>query len=470
MPVICALIATCAVPVGLAQLGRTAKKNKGPRAVGLVELSSDGQARLIPVAIMIDGKFYDASAYKASPVPMAIWGQTVYEATRNGVSQGLFTVNEAMRAGTAWSANGNWVPAGSKPAKKHSETQPRFEEETGPPKLRRPEGEKKAPSGSGDDKPASTPPAATPSPPAPSTAPSSTTSPTSTTSSSPTSSAPPSPDASKSGSGQEKPSDNASGGSMTTASNDEDPNRPVLSRGKKETLGSTQPAASKSTSSKSGSAPGKGGADLSKTAAKPEDKKSGPQLYPAVSDVGGPDPRPYFYDLKSDEEQKIRKKMLAMISDLIVARAKPAEAPAAPAKTAVRPGAPRRATKAPQPNFDDERFHAFDLSNTNEPVFVMSVKAQMPPARGTSVDTGLTYFVTLVVKQDIYAELRKLNATVTDTHHLDQTPRMELIDAVDADGDGRGELLFREITDAGSVYGIYRAGADQLFPLFEGTH
>ena len=257
---------------------------------------------------------------------------------------------------------------------------------------------------------------------------------------------------------------------MTTSSNDEDPNRPVLARGKKETLGSTQPAASNSSSLKSANASGKGATASAKTPAKPDDKKSGPQLLPAVSDAGGPDPRPYSYDLKSDEEQKIRKKMLAMISDLIVARAKPAEAPAAPAKTAARPGAPRRAAKAPQPNIDEVQFHAFDLSNTNEPVFVMSVKAQMPPAAGTSVDSGLTYFVTLVVKQDIYAELRKLNATVTDTRHLDETPRMELIDAVDADGDGRGELLFREITDAGNVYGIYRAGADQLFPLFEGTH
>src|SRR5215469_17507865 len=136
--VICALAALCLAPLAAWQLPRTTKKDKGPRAVGLVELSTDGNARFIPVAIMIDGKFYDASAYKASPVPMAIWGQTVYEATRNGVSQGLFTVNEAMRAGTAWSANGNWVPAGSKPARKHTETQPRFEEETGPPKLRRP--------------------------------------------------------------------------------------------------------------------------------------------------------------------------------------------------------------------------------------------------------------------------------------------------------------------------------------------
>jgi hypothetical protein len=49
------------------------------------------------------------------------------------------------------------------------------------------------------------------------------------------------------------------------------------------------------------------------------------------------------------------------------------------------------------------------------------------------------------------------------------TPRMEFIDVVDADGDGRGELLFREISDAGSSYVVYRVGADQLWQLFEGT-
>src|ERR1700741_2766986 len=101
--VICALIAFGATQVGSAQLGHASKKDKGPRAVGLVELSTDGKARLIPVAIMIDGKFYDAAAYKASPVPMAIWGDTVYEAERTGVSQGLFTVREAVKTG-----NNNW--------------------------------------------------------------------------------------------------------------------------------------------------------------------------------------------------------------------------------------------------------------------------------------------------------------------------------------------------------------------------
>jgi hypothetical protein len=44
---------------------------------------------------------------------------------------------------------------------------------------------------------------------------------------------------------------------------------------------------------------------------------------------------------------------------------------------------------------------------------------------------------------------------------------MELIDAVDADGDGRGELLFRRTFDSGSFYAIYRVTADQLWPLYE---
>ena len=81
----------------------------------------------------------------------------------------------------------------------------------------------------------------------------------------------------------------------------------------------------------------------------------------------------------------------------------------------------------------------------------------------------LPLYVTLVAKKNIYDELRKLYAGVTDARHLDLTPRLELIDAVDADGDGRGELLFRRFTDIGKAYGVYRAAADSLFPLFEGT-
>jgi hypothetical protein len=56
---------------------------------------------------------------------------------------------------------------------------------------------------------------------------------------------------------------------------------------------------------------------------------------------------------------------------------------------------------------------------------------------------------------------------VTDKFHLDVTPRLEFIDVVDADGDGRGELLFQETTDVGKGYLIYRATADRLWKMFD---
>ena len=58
---------------------------------------------------------------------------------------------------------------------------------------------------------------------------------------------------------------------------------------------------------------------------------------------------------------------------------------------------------------------------------------------------------------------------MTDTEHLDVIPRLELIDAVDVDGDGRGELLFREVSDAGSAFVVYRVIGDHLYPLFQGA-
>src|ERR1700733_15290645 len=89
--VISATLALMMVPAASAQAAHAAKANKGPRALGLIEMTN-GKARLIPIVILIDGQYFDASAYKASPVPMALWGGTVYEGVRTGVSQGLFTV------------------------------------------------------------------------------------------------------------------------------------------------------------------------------------------------------------------------------------------------------------------------------------------------------------------------------------------------------------------------------------------
>src|SRR5437016_13575876 len=81
--VICALAALIFATLAGAQQPRRAKE-KGPRALGLLELSANGNARLIPLTIMVDGKFYDASDYKESTGPRARWGQAGYVAENTG--------------------------------------------------------------------------------------------------------------------------------------------------------------------------------------------------------------------------------------------------------------------------------------------------------------------------------------------------------------------------------------------------
>ena len=124
--------------------------------------------------------------------------------------------------------------------------------------------------------------------------------------------------------------------------------------------------------------------------------------------------------------------------------------------------------KPPQPSFEDVQFHAFDLSNSNEPVLIVTAKARMP-ARANAAGADLQYIITLVTRDDMYGELHKVFSSITDTQHFDVLSRMELIDAVDADGDGRGELLFRQVSDAGSAFILYRVIGDRLWPLFEGA-
>jgi len=80
----------------------------------------------------------------------------------------------------------------------------------------------------------------------------------------------------------------------------------------------------------------------------------------------------------------------------------------------------------------------------------------------------LVFMIALVARDDIYGELHKVSAQVTDNHHLDAIPKYEFIDAVDVDGDGRAELLFRLTSDAGNVFTVYSVIGDKLWPLFEG--
>jgi hypothetical protein len=188
------------------------------------------------------------------------------------------------------------------------------------------------------------------------------------------------------------------------------------------------------------------------------------QVFPAISAEAGPEPSPYSYGMKPEEEQQFRKQMLVLAGDEVRARAKLLAAQTIqPSEPAKNPAARKTASAKPtQPDFADVQLRVFDLSNSNEPVLVLSAKAHLP-------QSSLQYMVTLVARQDINADFHKVFSNVTDSSHLDVIPQMELIDAVDVDGDGRGELLFRQVSDAGTAFVVYRVIGNQLYALFQGT-
>jgi len=452
-------------PTVPAQITRAPKTSKGPRALGLLELAPNGKAHLIPITIMIDGKYYDASAYKAAPVPMALWSDTVYEAVRTGVSQGLFTVTGALQRkegnATEWMAEGTWQTASSikaKAARKPVASVPRgMNEDEGPPVLRRAGSQKPAPpeTPAAPATPAQPPPAPVGSP---ATAPAATTQPPPvTTASTPASPATPTPQ-------QPAQEDKAP----------EDKDRPALKRGKAGAE-SAEEAQKKITATASAKTVGTASALPPTSAASGASSATPPaaqaanqiQLIPAISDSNGPDPLPYTYNLKPEEEQQFRKKMLALAADEVRARAaelgsgvaQPAHAPSPHGKTT--------AVKPPQPTFEDVQLRIFDLADINEPELVLMAKARMPQRPRDNSD--LEYMVTLVVREDVNGDLHKSLANITDTQHLDVIPQLELIDAVDVDGDGRAELLFRQVSDTGSAFVVYRVIGDHLYPLFHGA-
>ncbi|MFY9561625.1 MAG: hypothetical protein WAQ52_15435 [Terriglobales bacterium] len=385
----------------IAQYGRKSAASKGPRALGLIQLFPNGKARLIPVVITVDGKFFDAGSYKGTPVPMALDFGVVYEGFRTGVSQGTFTITQPGQLRHLWMAEGAWLPAGTKPPEKGKKFEiPKIEDKDAPPRLHR-----------GDAKPADAPPAEKV-PVAP----------------------PPAP----------KPQETVK--VLAPPPPIEDPNRPILRRGKPD------PSARRELVKNfdEEATPGKSAKDSANSV----------KTIPAISDAGGADPRPYIFDLRPGEEASYRSKMLELASAELRAKANASAHEGAPAR-----GARKAPGKLSPAAFDDVHLRIFDLSTSNEPILVLSAKTR-PSAAAGSADSEE---ITLVARTNLEGELHRLFFSRTDPHHLEVTPRMELIDAVDADGDGRGELLFRRTSDAGSSYAIYRATADQLWPLYEGT-
>ena len=65
-------------------------------------------------------------------------------------------------------------------------------------------------------------------------------------------------------------------------------------------------------------------------------------------------------------------------------------------------------------------------------------------------------YVTVIAQPDFNGDPQLRFQSVTDQKHLDITPRMKLIDAVDTDGDNRAELIFELMRASDRQFAIYK--------------
>ena len=119
LPASLVVLLACAISVIASGQRRRAHKL---RSTAVLELTTDHTgkttARVIPVTILDEGLFHDASVYKATPQPLALGAGVVYEAQRSGQPVGYVTILNAAKDPT-WRALGKWQvmspPAPGKP-------------------------------------------------------------------------------------------------------------------------------------------------------------------------------------------------------------------------------------------------------------------------------------------------------------------------------------------------------------------
>jgi hypothetical protein len=355
--------------------------------------------RLVPISLVIEGKFYDAGLYHANPVPFALDMGNVYIVQRAGEALGDFTITApAQIAGGAWIGEGKWFS--NEDRRKQEESRAKesatpvkpAEEKDEPPVLRR--GGKPAASTSA--------PATLPAPAAKVPEPAAT----------------------------------------PTPKSSDDSDRPVLKRGKPEVE-----QTSKLGNEKTPAAPAKIPPGMNKAQV-------------AVSDASTDESRPYTWKWSNTEEEQ---KMRAQIEKLAFA---------AVTDYAAKNGGPKPG------KLEDVEIHAYDLDYNNSPDVILSARVWSAPATAPvrkagsktstpapSAPNSFEYYVTVVAREDIYATLQKSFVEVTDNKHLDAYPRLQVIDAVDADGNGAGDLLFRRISDLSTSFVLYRVYASRLDEL-----
>ena len=470
------------------KVAKNAKESPELRAIAVLEWTGvagkPNASRLIPVAVLAGGELQDGSIYMARPEPMAVAGEVEYELLQGGKPLGFYDIKNAGQEQGSWVGYGSWksLPAPKpKPSMAEVAHSTANNEDEGRPTLHR---KKHGGEGSGGDSQgvdSSTPsapsdpdrptlhkkgssagsgdagnsPAADPGHPtlhkknstddsasSGSSAPNDPDRPTlhkkspSDDSASSGESAPNDPDRPRLKKNKSKPPEEV--GYETALPDVTDPDRPKLLRGK--VSGGTLDV-------------------LPSLMGIPVEM----QQVVAVSDAKSHPEHPWNYSWASpDDEAKMKSAVEDIARDALGIKPPPPPAVHAPKRTPNhKPVKPAPPPPPPPPTpLEGEQFRVFELAYGSGATMVLSAHTA-----GSFSDQK---FVTLVAQPDLYGNVLVLLKNVTDGKHLDDTPRMHLVDAVDAMADNRGELLFELRGSAQRQFALYRVLRGQAEKIFMG--
>jgi len=366
------------------------KKQSGPRAIAVVTWNGDSPkpvphaSVVTPVAILVEGRYYDANLYQAQPEPMALESGVIYDVLKTGEPIGTFTVGGVREQNDTWYGTGLFEPKGAitvQMTKSGAQTT----------RSGQTVAASKSTAGAEEDRPRLR--RGTPPPPAP------------------------------------KEQTDA-----ILSTIDRDPERPTLRRHSAEEIKAQQSAAN---------------------APPPSFVVPETHMLAAVSDAGGPESHSFIPHYKTGEFAQIRDDMEKLVRAELEKQRKQLSSP--PQKT----GRQQRVHTPPASSpieLDNPKFGIFDVNGNNAPIVIYSATVMLD---------GAKKYITVAAWEEIDESLRKVFTQVTDDAHLDVYPRLEIIDAVDASGNGRGELLFRAFGDQGNRFVLYHPGPDSFDLLFD---
>jgi hypothetical protein len=447
------------------QVSKTSQDAPVVRSVAVVEWTGDEghpkTSRIVPVSVYDGEVLQDGGIYLPQPAPLALSGEVEYELKDNGKTVGLFDINGAGQEQGSWIGFGTWKPL-PKPKTAALAKSAKVDLWGDDVQSDRPVLHRKAHSADSSD--------------------------SGTGASSGSSGQASDPDRptlhkkTSSDSGSSSGTSTDSGSSSTPS----DPDRPTLHKksSDSDSTSSSAPAADPdrpTLKKKSGKAP----ADVAYVESLPDvsdpDRPRlqrgkvagvGSEVLPtlkglppdmhqlvAVSDARNRPEHVWSYSWANPDDEAKMKAVMEDIAhkELGLAPPPPPIAPKRTAAAAHRKIKPALPPPPPAPLLDDQ-FRVFELAYGSGATMVLSAH--------TEVEGAQQKFVTLIAQPDLYGNVVVLMKSVTDAAHLDDNPRMRLVDAVDAMADNRGELLFelRGLTERQfALYRVLRGQAARLF-------